>query len=237
MVQLHGRVPNTRGKLLGGVRRHRRRHHHRPAIIIVRMLGRALRGRLAVLLGLKPDDQVQVKKQDPQFTDMEVNLLKTLLVKLSNGATEKYKEAPPEVIQKDNKINSVSEVKTQTIAPLTGPKQVQKIAVNKPAQTVQPSRKPLPKNPNKIKSRFEQIKEMEAELEATSKPFQEMNQQEKEERNRQISKLEALKKPPRPAAALPMPSLDQSNMLYNMQSQNTTAAMLAGPMGKALGGK
>ncbi len=188
--------------------------------------------RLEVLLGMKPDTgrpQPQ-QKQDFPFTDLEVDLIKKLLSKLSKGATEKYSNTEEEVpapIQP-------KPVKPQAIKPLSTPKPVQPVKraeQPKPKPQVQARPQPQQKQPpkpqpkvqpqqrNRPKTRQQQIADLEAELEATAKPFKEMSSNEIQERNIQISKLEALKKPPRPRDALPMPTNQETEMVYARQAQ------------------
>lgn len=206
---------------------------------VQREIRQHVKSRLAILLGLKPDTQVVPKRQDFPFSDMEINLLKTLLVKLSNGATEKYKEVPVEV-KKENTLTSITEKKPQVISPLTGPKSTQKIAVpSQPKHQKAAEQKAPVKAPVKtgLKTRQQQIKELEAQLEATSKPFVEMSPQEVSARNVAITKLEMLKKTPTPAYALPTPSLEQSNQVYASMASFSTENMLRGNMGRAINGK
>lgn len=205
---------------------------------VQREIRQHIRDRLAVLLGIKPDTQVSAKRQDFPFTEMEVTLLKTLLVKLSNGATEKYKEVPAGV-PKSNELSSVSAPKPQTIKPLSSPKPVQKIAVSKPEpKPAAPQQtKKLPSNPNRVKSKIEEIRELEADLDRNYKPLTEMTPEEKHARNVKSARLEALKKTPRPAHALPMPSADQANAVYQNMAHSTTQNMLSGPIGRGMSGK
>ena len=204
---------------------------------VQREIRQHVKNRLAILLGIKPDTHVPTKKQDFPFTDMEVNLLKTLLVKLSNGATEKYKEVPAGV-PKTNELSSVSAPKSQTIKPLSSPKPVQKIAVRVPEPQEAPRQaKKIPPNPNRVRSKLDEIRELEADLDRNYKPLVEMTPEEKHARNVKSAKLEALKKTPRPSNALPMPTADQANAVYSNMAFSTTQNMLNGPVGKGMSGK
>jgi len=187
-----------------------------------------VKSRLAVLLGITPEVRTQTVRHESQFTDMEVDLLRAMAFKFSGGATKKNKEP----IEREQVLAPVVSQRPQSLSPVAGPKPAQRIAV--PKKENRPVKAPAASGGH-IKTKHEQIKDLEAELEGTAKPAHLMSSSEREARNIKISQLERLKKPPAGPNAIPQPSQEQANMAYTMMAGDTVRSLSNTAFGKVFG--
>jgi len=183
--------------------------------------------RLEVLLGLKPDPklspvQTKVVQVQSQFSELETDLLKRLLSKMSNGTTDKVKEVPkaepvkkitntiPQIQQQQSKpmaMKSIAPVKAKEVAKPVP----QKTAVKAPVQqkAAPQKRQPAPKE--------------EAPL---SKPVHLLTSKELMERNKRAQERQSGSKAVS-AKAAPMPSVEQQEYLFaNRQARNPQMATI-----------
>lgn len=190
--------------------------HPKAVANVERELKTYIKGRLEVLLGLKPDPKIV--KQAPQqvahelpFNDLEITLLKQVLSKMTKGATEKKEEPSspkPVAVQQETKIKplAISEPKKMVLPK----KEPVKITVKKKPEVVvqnrQPARQVLAKKPVQAEYEPPPLKKHPSKMTAS----------ELMARNKYISENQKRAKADVPEhQKLPMPSADQLALHYS----------------------
>jgi hypothetical protein len=168
-----------------------------------------IKERLEVLLGLKPDPRlkpvVQVHQVQSPFSDLEVDLLKRFLAKMSKGATEQVQA--PRAAQAPT---PVSAPRSSGINPLS-----QKSSSPSRVRVAPPKQKVV-EPPSQVKAPSELKKILEEEFGENEMPLQKapskMKRSELMERNRRIAQRQAARKATGPTK-IPAPNPDQETMM------------------------
>lgn len=173
-----------------------------------------IKERLEILLGLKPDPRLQPVVSQVQavgqFTDLEVDLLKRFLAKLSKGATSVVSSPVPKAPQV---INPIRSTKTEGIRPVsTG------VRVASPKNSVPEPSSQLKFDNESVKKQLEALGENEMPL---GKPISKVKRSELMERNRRIAQRQAARK----AQSLnrmptPDPATEASIMMGQVMARN-----------------
>lgn len=203
--------------------------------------------RLEILLGLRePVVKVETAVAELPFNDIEVDFLKQLAYKGTNGASVNGAPVTPK-IEKQQVVKSLVPAKISAPAKLKGlsapkkredPKPESKVSkpVSAPVVTKAQTRQPVEqKKPKKEPIRevkvgpsgmgrdltpqeAEAIAKQELAKNPKTKPFHEMNAKEKAERIREVN--EKYKRPTATSRVAPMPSPNEIEMKYMQQQQN-----------------
>lgn len=204
--------------------------------------------RLEILLGLRePVVRVETAVAELPFNDIEIDFLKQLAYKGTNGASENGVPVTPK-IEKQQVVKSLAPAKAQEPARLKSlavPKKKAEPAPQPeaPKRQVQETKAPAPtRQPVKTQQAQKPVKKaaepkirpsgmgrdlspQEIELLARQdlqstpkKPFHEMTAKEKAERIKEVN--EKHKRPSVPGRAAPMPSANELEMKYMNQQQN-----------------
>lgn len=178
-----------------------------------------IKERLEVLLGLKPDPRLQPTVEQQivvsPFNDLEVELLKRFVAKMSKGATiQAASETPlPVVSRKADSIRPLSSGPSQRPSAVRVAPPKQKVA-KEPASAV--------KAPNETIKKIleEQFGENETPL---GKPAAKMKRSELMERNRRIAQRQAARKATGPMQAPPIsPDQEVAIMMEHTRARNET---------------
>jgi hypothetical protein len=205
-----------------------------------------IKERLEILLGLRQDPKLQpsqpenVTPQPSQFTDLEAELLKRFLAKMSGGATEKVQQADSRPA-----ISPVSQSKPQSngLRPMTAARKLPVATkAQQPLKTKEPTSQINVGNANIKKILEEQFGENEMPL---GRPAASMRRSELIERNKRIAqRQEARKASGASANRLPAPNADQEiaimtqhAMARNESLQQSGVSPLTLAIGKTLANK
>ena len=206
-----------------------------------------IKARLEILLGLKPDPKLQPIQQEigisqpSQFTELEVELLKRFLSKLSKGATEKLDQTS-QVVQK---AVVPASIQSQGLRPLSTPVNRQSSLRGFQGPSAPLAAKEPPSQINvgnqKIKKILEeQFGENEMPL---GKPANKLKRSELIERNKRIAQRQAARKAsnvgqlPPPTAAQEEAIMMQHVYSRNESLQNSGVSPLTLAIGKTLANK
>lgn len=164
---------------------------------VQREIKRFAKERMEVMLGMKEPAEKNSVVSYAQFNSLEVDILKSLALKLSGGESKKSEPAVktgPTAPPKNNTLTPISNNTNKTKAAV-------KALVNKPTAPRPVPQKSVPPTAKKP-----------AELEPP-KPIDEMSYDEKLKYNEDKAKMYNSRKTPSPTA-IPMPSYDGLNMAY-----------------------
>jgi hypothetical protein len=186
-----------------------------------------IKERLEVLLGLKPDPKLipqihQVNAASLPFSDLEIELLKRFLIKMSKGATEKADHPSAAVTvapaKMESRISPLSNTQTKnsTIKPITK---------NKPVIFEQPKNSKK-EPPSQIKIENQELKKIleeefgEYEM-PLGGPIDSVPKNKLAERNRRIALRQAARKADNPNKAPPLtPDQEEMLMTQHVASRN-----------------
>lgn len=184
-----------------------------------------IKERLEVLLGLKPDPKLvsqisQVHNVNLPFSDLEIELLKRFLAKMSKGATEKIDQPSmaASAVKVESKISPLSntQIKNSTIKPIT------KNKLTTPEQPKNLKKEPL----SQIKIENQELKRIleeefgEYEM-PLGGPIDSVPRSKLSERNRRIALRQAARKADNPNKAPPLtPDQEEVLMAQHVASRN-----------------
>jgi len=177
---------------------------------VQRELKNYIQERLEVLLGLRPDPRLvkmQVEQNLP-FNSLEINLLKSVVSKMSSGATERFEPKPSRTVS--DTIKPLSLPKTDSIKPISGNKPVAK---QPPTENVREEIKKAVAP----KKQPPQASATVRKYERPNKPLSEWTDEERVAHNKHLSEEQAARKA-HSAKAMPMPSYEQQYLQYGLQA-------------------
>lgn len=178
---------------------------------VQRELKNYIQERLEVLLGLRPDPRLvkaQVEQNLP-FNSLEISLLKSVVSKMSGGATERP-EANKQVKQASEAIKPLSAPKSDTIKPISTPK-------SQRAPVKESVKQEIKKAVAAPKKAVTAAPAPSSNYQRPDKPLAEWTEEEKIAHNKHLSREQAARKA-HSAKALPMPSYEQQYLQYGMQA-------------------
>lgn len=170
------------------------------------------RERMEIMLGMRQEQQVQSNVVSSPFNDLEVDILKKIASRATNGATETAEA---------NEVASVlREAPRKTLNPIGGSTALKRSAQAKPAGKL-PTKTQAPLQRKKVDATVEQIaaeegvsvEDLELGYTGIGKPLEKLTEEELLKRARETAQRLAKRTTVKSASALPMATPAQEEML------------------------
>jgi hypothetical protein len=184
---------------------------------VSRQMKKHARECMEILLGMRQERPIEATVVSSPFNDLEVEALKMVASRVSNGATEKVSRPTPEVQAPPKKdgITSISgNLRVNAPVPVSGTP-LRKVA-KQPAQRVQQATNPSQGKTPQAKSAIK-----ESNL---TKEIKDMTPEELAAYNKAAEERSASKRAAMPQNLVPHPSPQQLEMMYTGMASNLTIA-------------
>lgn len=180
---------------------------------VEREIRKFARERMEIMLGMRQEQSAQAAVVSSPFNDLEVDILKKIASKATNGATETAEA---------NQVASVlREAPRKTLNPIGGSTALKRPSPVQKPQTKLPVKTQAPLQRKKVDATIEQIaaeegvsvEDLELGYTGIGKPMAKLTEEELLQRARDTAQRMAKRTTVKSASALPMASIEQQEML------------------------